>query len=88
MQTLQRTAMRIAERIVRLAERILEILGDRQGLQNIQAKLTTLSQTETQTGVLIAAYQQVQLDEPQEQALTDEALFRINEAIYATMPRP
>jgi hypothetical protein len=88
LQTLQHTAVRIVGRIIGILERILDIAGDKQGLQNLQSQVATLTHTEAQTGVLIAAYQQVALDDPQEQLLTDEALDRINEAIYATMPRP
>jgi hypothetical protein len=86
LQTLQRTALRIADRIMSLADRILDILGDRQGLQNLQGQLATISHTETQTGTLIAAYQQVMLDDPQEQLLIDESMDRINTTLLATLP--
>ena len=86
-QTLQATAVRTVARILHLAGRILDFVGQKQAMQNISANLTVLKHIETQQGVQVAAFQQALLTGEQERPLIEESVQRINVELLADWPR-
>jgi hypothetical protein len=87
-QTLQHRAVQTVAHIATLLSRIVDFIGQKQAMQNINASLTVLKQLENKQGVQIAAFQQAILTEQQEQPLIDESLFLIKREVMADWPRP
>ena len=85
-QTIQNAAISAVNRIMRIADRILGVVGNRQGSQQIQAQLTNLQHLSNRQGVIIAAYQQAQLAEMQTAPLVEESTFLINEQLLTDWP--
>ena len=70
-----------------LWDRILHILGGKQGHQQVQALLTQIHQTGARSEVAQAAFQQAMLSRMAEELVIDQAIDQINEEIFASMPR-
>jgi hypothetical protein len=85
-QTLQATAIDTVKRIIRLWERILDVLGEKQSAQVLQSQLTQLQYLHQKQTVTLAAYQQAQLAEMQQEPLIDESLERINDQLLSDWP--
>lgn len=85
-QTLPKNIMKTIEDLGKLWGRILGILGEKQGSQQIQELLTRLNETEAQTGVVMAAFQNAVLTDAMEQPLIEESMARINRAVFLDYP--
>lgn len=86
-QTLPQLVLKTLADLRVLWSRILSILGNKQGQQQIQALLVEINKTEAVSQVSLAAYQQAMLTDAAEQTLIDESLEKINTELFATMPR-
>ena len=70
-----------------LWDRILHILGGKQGHQQVQVLLTQIHQTDARTEAAQAAFQQAMLSRMAEELVIDQAIEQINEELFASMPR-
>ena len=87
-QTLPKRVTNLVARIRNLGARILDILGEKQGSQQVQAMLQQVQYLEGQSQVIQAAYNNAMLTDSMEHQLIGQSLWHINEAVYSTMPRP
>jgi hypothetical protein len=86
-QSLIMTAQRTIGHIVKMYEKISELLGNLSGQQNLNQQLTKLVQIETESKVSENAYQLAQSLDRLQDPLILESLYRINEATMASHPR-
>jgi len=73
--------------LIALWNRVLDILGGKQGHQQTHDLLVKLNETQVRADMTMSAFQQATLVDAQEQTLIDESLKRINVQLFATVPR-
>ena len=86
-QTLPGRITNVIGRMWGLADRIMQVLGAKQGGQQLQAMAQNMTLAQAQTQVIVASYQQAVLTDAAERPMVEQAWDLINEQLYADWPR-
>ena len=69
------------------ADRIMQVLGAKQGGQQLQAMAQNMTLAQAQSQVIVASYQQAILTDLAERPLVEQSWDLINDALYQDWPR-
>jgi conjugal transfer/entry exclusion protein len=86
-QTLVQSAVRSAQRLIAFANRITAIIGNLQGNQQLQEAEHKLAQLLVETQVTRTAFERVKSMEGADDAISKEALSRLNRVWFEDHPR-
>lgn len=86
-QSIMSTGIRAVQRLANILGKLLEILGDKQGMQNITEALGQLNQIELNHATAAAAAQSSEITDKMQPGMLQESIRRINAATMADYPQ-